>query len=575
MLSIILLGPILSAVSTFFFSRLIGKNVLKLVLLYYFISSILSLYLVYTVSVNDLIIQFNLSNWSTLLGINFEFTIDLINASLLAVVIVVGSCVISYTNYYMATDSHLYRFVGLLSSFVSFMAFLAIASNLVVLFIGWELIGLFSYLLIGFWSDRTEASTAALGAMLQNKFGDYLLSLGLILTFSQISSLDVLTLNTIYSYFNTINTNYLIALISVSYLIAAMAKSAQVGLHLWLILAMQGPTPVSSLLHAATLVVAGPILLFKVNQIVNYNVSLIVIIGITTALLGSVLALIQMDIKGVIAYSTMSQFGYIISIAALSASSIANLHISTHAMFKACLFMAAGVVIHAAFDIQDNRRYGSLVRILPVAYVGTFICSLSLIAIPYTAGSVSKDLILEVHASQYQISHNVGFIIGSLVALITALYSIKLLIITYTNSSNLSNKVYENLHGANLYAYVPISILSIFAVVLGYFGQPILIDSYGYIDSLIITELYNISIRPIPIVMVLLGIVLALVWSNEKYNLNSTLYRALANRLYWPALYTSGYGTYLKLGSKASRLIDLGVLETVGPHGINKLFNIK
>jgi NADH-ubiquinone oxidoreductase chain 5 len=347
--------------------------------------------------------------------------------------------------------------------------------------------------------------------MLTNKMGDYLLSLGLILTFSQIASLDILTVNSIYTYFNSTESNYLIGILSISYLVATMAKSAQVGLHLWLILAMQGPTPVSSLLHAATLVVAGPILLFKVSSIVYYNLSLIVIIGIITSLLGSVLALIQSDIKGVIAYSTMSQFGYIISIAAISAQSVANLHITTHACFKACLFMAAGVVIHAAFDVQDNRRYGGLVKLLPIAYVGTFICSLSLIAIPYTAGSISKDLILEIHASQYQVAHQIGFVIGVLVASFTALYSIKLLIITYTSSVNASKSVYENVHSANLYAFAPISILSIFAVILGYFGQPLLVDSYGYFDSLVIAELFNLSVRPIPILLVTLGVILAIV----------------------------------------------------------------
>jgi NADH-ubiquinone oxidoreductase chain 5 len=407
--------------------------------------------------------------------------------------------------------------------------------------------------------------------MLTNKFGDYLLSIGLILTYSQVSTLDNLVISSVYPYLaSSTTTNYLIGVLSISYLVATMAKSAQVGLHLWLIHAMQGPTPVSSLLHAATLVVAGPILLFKVSAIVEYNLSLIVIIGIVTALLGSVLALIQSDIKGTIAYSTMSQFGYIISIAALSAQSIANLHITTHACFKACLFMAAGVVIHSTFDVQDNRRFGGLVKVLPLAYVATLICSLSLIAVPYTAGSVSKDLILEIHASQYEVAHQVGFVIGVLVASLTALYSIKLLIITYTSTVKASRPVYENVHAAsaNLYAFAPISVLTVLAVVLGYFGQPFLVDSYGYFDTLVVAELYGIDIRPVPIVMVALGVVGALVWNNQSYCLGNSSYQALVNRLYWPALYTSGYLAYLQLGSKASKLIDLGVLESLGPYGL-------
>lgn len=411
--------------------------------------------------------------------------------------------------------------------------------------------------------------------MLTNKFGDYLLSLGLILTYSQVASLDTMVIASVYPYYSmNDNSNYLIGVLSLAYLVATMAKSAQVGLHLWLIHAMQGPTPVSSLLHAATLVVAGPILLFKVSAIVEYNLSLIVIIGIVTAMLGSVLALIQSDIKGTIAYSTMSQFGYIVSIAALSAQSIANLHITTHACFKACLFMAAGVVIHSTFDVQDNRRFGGLVKVLPLAYVATLICSLSLIAVPYTAGSVSKDLILEIHASQYEVAHQVGFVIGVFVASLTALYSIKLLIITYTSTVKASRPVYENAASANLYAFIPISVLTVLAVVLGYFGQPFLVESYGYFDSLVIAELFDgaLAIRYVPIVLVALGVIAALIWNKTKYSMYERTYHIIVNRLYWPAIYTSGYLAYLQLGTKASKLIDLGVLELLGPYGSNKLF---
>lgn len=571
MITVTFLGPVVSTFVCMFLSRYTNQNILKVVILLYILSSLSSIYLLYTIAANGLQLTLPLFNWSTLLGINMQFTLDLINASLLSVIMTVGTCVISYSVYYMAEDAHVTRFVGLLSGFVSFMAVLAVGSNLVVLFIGWELIGLFSYLLIGFWSDRTEASTAALGAMLTNKLGDYFLSFGLIVTFSQICTLDIDTLNTLYSYVSSSTTNSLIAILSISYIIASMAKSAQIGLHLWLIQAMQGPTPVSSLLHAATLVVAGPILLFKVTSIINYHVSLLVIIGIVTSLLGATLALIQQDIKGVIAYSTMSQFGYIISISGIAAQSVANLHITTHAAFKACLFMAAGVVIHSVYDIQDNRRYGALNHLLPIAYLGSLICSLSLIAIPYTAGALSKDLILEVHSSQYQLSHQFGFTIGCIVASLTALYSMRLLYITYGSSVNLPRVVYEKAHGANLYALVPISVLTIFAVILGYFGQPILLDAYGYTDSIIIAELWNISVKPIPVLLVFLGIALSILWVANNYNFSRNVYHALAHRLYWPKFNSGLYFSYLGLASKASKLVDLGVLETIGPHGVSNL----
>jgi NADH-ubiquinone oxidoreductase chain 5 len=206
----------------------------------------------------------------------------------------------------------------------------------------------------------------------------------------------------------------------------------------------------------------------------------------------------------------MSQFGYIISIAALTSQSVANLHITTHAAFKCCLFMAAGIVIHSINDIQDNRQYGSLIKFLPIGYIATLLCTISLIAIPYTSGSLSKDLILEVHAAQYSINNHIAFIIGTVVASITALYSVKLLIITYIGPSNMSITVYEKIHGANYYAYLPLIVLSILAIVLGYISMPILVDSHGYFDNIIIAELFNINIKLIPVLFVLLGILLAI-----------------------------------------------------------------
>lgn len=514
MLSIIILGPIASSLLCVTFGKLIGSNVHKVVLLTYVVSSLTSLALLYTVAVNGSTLILSLSNWATTLGTGFEFSIDLINGSLLCVVVIIGTCVMSYTSYYMAHEAKLNTFVALLSGFVTFMIVLAISNNLVVLFIGWELIGLYSYLLIGFWNDRVEASNAALSAMLTNKLGDYLLSFGLVLVFAQVSTFDIGLTDALYSYYNSTGSNStsnaLIGILALSFLIASMAKSAQIGLHLWLIHAMQGPTPVSSLLHAATLVVAGPILLFKVSSIVQYQFGLIVLIGIITSLLGALLAIIQSDIKAVIAYSTMSQFGYIISIAALSSQAVANLHITTHAAFKCCLFMAAGIVIHSLSDIQDNRSYGGLIKLLPIGYIATLLCTISLIALPYTSGSISKDLILEVHAAQYSLSNNTAFIIGSIVAAITALYSTKLLIITYISTSNTSRSTYEKLHGANAYAYIPLIVLSTLAIVLGYMAMPLLIDGHGYLDSLVIAELYNTDVKVIPVLFVLLGIALAI-----------------------------------------------------------------
>ncbi len=564
MIALSLAGPVVSSISLLVLSRALGSTLLRISLMLHAISTISVLVLAHSVWTNDLHLELVISSWSTLLSIPLAIQVTPTTVSLWSVISTVGTLVVCYSLYYMADDSMRSRFVGLLSAFIMYMSILALASNLAVLFIGWELIGLLSYLLIGYWADRPDASTSALSAMLTNKLGDYLLTVGLIIVQAQVGTLDLTVLNSVYSSLSMSSDSSLSYgwLIALGMIIASMAKSAQLGLHLWLIHAMAGPTPVSSLLHAATLVVAGPILLIKVSSLVVPYSAWIITIGIMTSLLGALLALIQQDVKGVIAYSTMSQFGYIISISTVL-SDVALLHIATHGAFKASLFMAAGIAIHASQDVQDSRRYGGLGRLLPVAYLGTLVCSMSLIAIPYTAGSYSKDLILEVHAAQYRLSSDLGYTLGLIVAGLTAAYSVRLLVITYLGVSNQPLPSLERLHGPNLYAVIPVSVLTVLAGVLGYY-------TYGLIqptDGLMIAELFAISGKAIPIMVVLTAVIVAWAWYRRAYQLGDINYRALALRLYWPTIYTSLYASYLTLASRASQLIDLGLLEAIGPRG--------
>ena len=250
---------------------------------------------------------------------------------------------------------------------------------------------------------------------------------------------------------------------------------------------MMGPTPVSALLHAATLVVAGPIVLIKVCSLTQYHLTTIQLLGMSTALLGATIALGQSDSKSVIAYSTMSQFGYIISASTLVSEGLAYYHISTHATFKAALFACAGVAIHSSYDMQDLRSLGGLVTSQPVTYIVLLSSASSLIALPYMSGSYSKDLIIEMHSTQYGKLHL--YLISLVVALLTIVYTLRLVLMLYVGHVNQRRIGYESSHEANLYALIPMTMLSLLAIGFGYISQPLIVASLGINDSLSIADL--------------------------------------------------------------------------------------
>ena len=370
MLIISLLGPIVSSLLCLYLPRQLGHYAGNLMVTLFITSTISSLLLTYYTLQNNVVIILTLLRFSSVLGITWEISIDHYSCTLLSIVLLVSTCVNSYSLYYMSNDSTQIRFIGLMSTFTSYMLLLILSNNIVTLFLNWELIGVLSYLLIHYWSDRIAAVLSALKTMLINKLGDYLITIALILIVTQISTSEFTLLNNLYNVTSTgSDMHYYSSIIFYTLLFGACAKSAQIGLHLWLADAMNGPTPVSSLLHAATLVVSGPILLYKILMLTNYHVTTLQFIGITSSLLGSLLALAQTDSKAIIAYSTMSQFGLIISVSSIYSIASSQLHIINHAAFKACLFMSIGLVIHALHDAQDYRTYGSMAYILPIKII--------------------------------------------------------------------------------------------------------------------------------------------------------------------------------------------------------------
>ena len=372
---------------------------------------------------------------------------------------------------------------------------------------------------------------------------------------------------------------------------------------------MQGPTPVSSLLHAATLVVAGPILLFKVNSIINYNVSMIVMIGIVTALLGSLLALIQMDIKGVIAYSTMSQLGMMVIAIGLSSYNLALFHLVNHAFYKGLLFLGAGAVIHAVNDNQDFRRYGGLISYLPLTYSVMLIASLSLVAFPFMTGFYSKDFILESAFGQYSFSGIAVYIIAVIGAIFTTLYSVKVLYLTFLTSPNGPNKFYDiiyyagdtmdsyiakrNLvaHEGNIFLSLPLVVLAIFSIFFGYITKDIFIGlgtSFFIDNSIFIHPVNEITIdtefavptifKLLPLIFTISFTVIAIVVSEFLgENLISFKFSKFGYKIFGffnqRFLIELFYNTYitnlvLTLGGQTTKVLDKGSVEFIGPYGL-------
>ncbi|PIA12836.1 NADH dehydrogenase subunit 5, partial [Coemansia reversa NRRL 1564] len=324
-----------------------------------------------------------------------------------------------------------------------------------------------SYLLINFWFTRLEANKAAILALLMNRIGDWTFSMGIYIIVLLFGTLNFAS---IFSVAYATDENY-ITLICILLFLGAMAKSAQLGLNTWLPQAMEGPTPVSALLHAATMVTAGVYLLMRASPIFEYSDTILVIItlvGCTTALFAASIALMLNDVKKVIAYSTMSQLGYCFLACGISGYDIAIFHIVNHGFFKALLFMSAGSVLHALNDEQNTNKMGGLINILPFTYTVMLIGSLSLMALPFLTGFYSKDLILEFSYGQYLLKGSIGYWIGTTTAFLTSVYSIKILILTFMGRPNGPLSNYKFSHEPNLIMTIPLIFLAILSIFFGY-----------------------------------------------------------------------------------------------------------
>lgn len=367
--------------------------------------------------------------------INFGLRYDSLTSVMFIVVTTVSCIVHIYSCVYMYTDPFLARFMSYLSLFTFFMLLLVSSSNLLVLFFGWEGVGLCSYLLIGFWYTRAQAGKAATKAFIINKIGDLFLLTGIGVIFMCFHTLDFGAISILASYFPEEISESIALLL----FIGAVGKSAQVGLHTWLPDAMEGPTPVSALIHAATMVTAGIFLIIRCSTILEQAPKVLYLIALwggITALISGTIGTVQSDIKKIIAYSTCSQLGYMALVCGLSYYNVGFFHLFNHAFFKALLFLSAGSVIHLMSNEQDIRRMGGLGSLSPFVYINVVIGSIALAGFPFLAGFYSKDMVIEISNTKYWLNGQSLYWLAAIAAILTMYYSIRLLVLVFIKKFN-------------------------------------------------------------------------------------------------------------------------------------------
>ena len=463
---------------------------------------------------------------------NWSFRFDTLTAVMLIVVTSVSSCVHIYSIGYMHHDKARARFMSYLSLFTFAMLMLVTSDNLLQLFFGWEGVGVASYLLIGFWYHKPSAHKAAMKAFIVNRVGDFGFALGIFVIFYLFGSIEFDDIFSNASDFSNTSILFLgfelpaLEVAAILLFIGAMGKSAQLGLHTWLPDAMEGPTPVSALIHAATMVTAGVFLVCRLSPVIEYApfaLDVITVVGALTAIFAATIGMTQFDIKRVIAYSTCSQLGYMFFAAGVSAYPAAMFHLTTHAFFKALLFLGAGSVIHALSDEQDLRNMGGIWRKIPITYSLMWIGSLALAGFPFFAGYYSKDMILEAAWASQSFTGQMAFWLGCAAALLTAFYSWRLLIMAFHGKPRCSAEVFEHVHESPPIMILPLIPLAFGAIFAGWFGYQSFVGydmSYFWGDSLFILpehhameEAHHVAewVKRLPVILAASGVGLAII----------------------------------------------------------------
>nr|QCU46372.1 NADH dehydrogenase subunit 5 [Stomolophus sp. CG-2019] len=570
MYSLIILCPLISSIVILLWGRnlgIVGSNLFSCIIMG--LCSGLSLLLYYDIVLTKsslLIIYWPWIHFS-LINANISFFVDSISGGMIMVVNLVSFLVHVYSTSYMKGDPHTPRFMSYLSLFTFFMLVLVSSQNFIQLFIGWEGVGLCSYLLINFWYSRIQANKAAIKAMLVNRLGDAALIAAIVLIWFIYGTVNFSSVLSSQSIFWS-------SIIPILLLVGAVGKSAQIGLHMWLPDAMEGPTPVSALIHAATMVTAGVYLIIRSSSIFESSSTaliLTVLIGSITALFAASIGLAQNDMKKIIAYSTCSQLGFMVLSCGISYYSLALFHLINHAFFKALLFLAAGSVIHSLLDEQDIRKMGSISAVQPLSYVFIIIGSLSLAGFPFLSGYYSKDLLLELSSKEYFIIF--GCWMGLTATLLTAFYSFKLIFRSFLSFQN-SPKIYWKFsHENDWFLLGPLIVLSMGSILSGF----ILVDPT--INNMIHPVLSMLG-KLLPLILSLIGIVLGLslflltkvFWDVFLNSILKNVYqflssawdfdKVISHTILFP-IWKFGYIVTFKI-------FDTGIIEKLGPWGLAK-----
>ena len=595
----ILFLPLIASIISGFFGRYIGDRNSEIVTsVLVSISAILSIYVLYEVIVNNFQENIVIATWinSGSLNVNWSMNIDPLSAIMLVVVTSVSALVHIYSIGYMSHDPHKPRFMAYLSLFTFAMLMLVTSDNFIQLFFGWEGVGLCSYFLIGFWFKKESANAAAIKAFVVNRVGDFGFALGIFLIFYLFGTVNY---SEVFEQIPTITEKNLvflgfdinaIDLVCLLLFIGAMGKSAQILLHTWLPDAMEGPTPVSALIHAATMVTAGVFLVVRCSPIYEYSelaLNIITIVGMTTALFAASVALVQTDIKKIIAYSTCSQLGYMFFATGVGAYNIAMFHLFTHAFFKALLFLGSGSVIHAFKDEQDINKMGGVWKHLPYTYAMMIIGTLALTGFPFLSGFYSKDAIIEF---AYLRDNTTGYYaagIGIFTAFLTSIYSWRLIFKTFHGEFNNEKMKINETHESPLVMLIPLVLLSIGAIFAGMLFKDLFAGhglSSFWNQSIFFLEPLSSEHPPtwfllLTPILVTLSIPISyyLFVKNKKVvegivQVNQPLYKFLKNKWYFDELYEVIFIKSSKtIGSFLWKFCDVRIIDGFGPDGISNL----
>ncbi|MDA8918721.1 NADH-quinone oxidoreductase subunit L [Candidatus Pelagibacter sp.] len=592
--------PLIAAITSGFFGKYIGdRNSEIITSVFVSISAFLSLILFYQVIVNHYESNVVIATWinSGTLNVNWSIKVDALSSVMLVVVTLVSSLVHIYSIGYMSHDQHKPRFMAYLSLFTFSMLTLVTSDNFLQLFFGWEGVGLCSYFLIGFWFKKDTANAAAIKAFIVNRVGDFGFALGIFLIFYLFGTVNY---SEVFQQIPQILDKELlflgahikaIDLICILLFIGAMGKSAQILLHTWLPDAMEGPTPVSALIHAATMVTAGVFLVVRCSPIFEYSpltLNIITVVGMTTAFFAATIALVQTDIKKIIAYSTCSQLGYMFFAAGVGAYNVAMFHLFTHAFFKALLFLGSGSVIHSFKDEQDINQMGAVYKKLPYTWILMIIGTLALTGFPFLSGFYSKDAIIEF---AYLRGNTVGYYaagVGILTALLTSIYSWRLIFKTFHGTYNNKKLKIDEMHESPMVMLIPLIVLAIGSIFAGFLFKDLFIghggenhfwgESIKFLNPLSTDHppLWIILITPI---LVLLSIPIAYYLfvknkelPNQIVQTNKPLYNFLVNKWYFDELYDFIFiQSSKKIGLFFWKTIDIKIIDRFGPDGLSLL----